>query len=61
LLFEDGDAKGIADGILDLSQNPQLMKEFGDNGRDRISRDNDYKIQMNKVNDLYLSIANKIE
>ena len=61
LLFEDGDAKGIADGILNLASNPQLMKEFGDNGRDRISSDNDYKIQMNKVNDLYLSIVNKIE
>jgi len=61
LLFEDGDFKGIADGILNLANNPQLMKEFGDNGRDRISRDNDYKIQMNKVNDLYLSIVNKIE
>ena len=61
LLFEDGDFKGIADGILNLANNPQLMKEFGENGRDRISRDNDYKIQMNKVNDLYLSIVNKIE
>ena len=61
LLFEDGDFKGIADGILNLASNPQLMKEFGDNGRDRISSDNDYKIQMNKVNDLYLSIVNKIE
>ena len=60
LLFEDGDAKGLADRILNLANNPQLMKRFGNNGRDRILKDNEYKIQMNKVNNLYINVANKI-
>ena len=58
ILFQDGDAQGIADGILTLAGNLDLMKELGQNGKKRISIDNDYETEMSKVNNLYLSIVN---
>ncbi|MDA9586543.1 glycosyltransferase family 4 protein, partial [Amylibacter sp.] len=61
LLFKDGDAHGIADGITFLANNFELIEEFGRNGKARISKDNDYKTEMTKVNALYLSICNHVE
>ena len=61
ILFQDGDPQGIADGILSLVNNSNLMEKLGNNGRKRISIDNDYETEMSKVNNLYLSIVNKIE
>lgn len=61
LLFKDGDAHGIADGITLLANNFELIEEFGRNGKARISKDNDYKTEMTKVNALYLSICNHVE
>jgi len=58
-LFADGDADGISDGILRLANDAQLMKELGRNGMARISKDNDYATEMNKVNALYVSIYEK--
>ena len=61
LLFKDGDANGISNGIMLLANDVRLREEFGRNGRARISKDNDYITEMTKVNALYLSICNKVE
>ena len=56
LLFEDGDAKGISECILKLIDKPELAMRFGENGRSKILKDNNYKIEMKKVNELYLNL-----
>jgi L-malate glycosyltransferase len=61
ILFKDGDANGISDGITLLANDVQLMKELGSNGRARITKDNDYTTEMTKVNALYLSLCNDVE
>ena len=49
LLFEDGDAKGISECILKLIDKPELAMRFGENGRSKILKDNNYKIEMKKL------------
>ena len=61
LLFNDGDSQGISNAIIEISSNKELSKQFGKNGRARISQDNDYKTEMSKVNDLYENIYTKFE
>jgi len=56
LLFEDGDEEGIAKCILKLIDEPNQAIKFGENGRSRIKKDNDYNTEMKKVNELYLKI-----
>ena len=57
ILFEDGCVEGITQGIIHLAGNKTLMSSLGRNGRARISKENDYKTEMGKVNDLYLTIC----
>lgn len=56
LLFEDGDEEGIAKCILKLLDEPDQAIKYGENGRSRILKDNDYNTEMRKVNELYLKI-----
>lgn len=61
LLFEDGDSKGIANGIIKLANENDLCKNFVANGRARILKDNDYKTEMSKVNSLYIKTCSNVE
>lgn len=61
ILFQDGDANGIADAIIKLASDAQLRTVLGRNGRRRISKDNDYQTEMTKMNTLYLQAINNNE
>ena len=55
-LIQDKDYQALSEKILSLASNKNMIEELGRNARIKIEKDNNYIIEMNKMNELYRSI-----
>ncbi|MBN2031116.1 glycosyltransferase family 4 protein [bacterium] len=59
-LVQPKDSDAIAQRILDYLSNPRKAKQIGNNARKRVMKDFDVNIMINKIDQLYQNMLNKI-
>jgi glycosyltransferase involved in cell wall biosynthesis len=59
LLVKPGDINGISSGIKKLLSDPDLRKELGKNGREKVLSDFNIKIEAKKLNGVFLGVIER--